>query len=262
MQPATIGFHRSSLLFLVGLATVGLLVAGCDSTGSSPENGSDVAVGFSSATSTSSASTSAARTAEDSLAVTGANGTLKIGDIRFIVSEVELEGDADSAEFETEKPVFVDLPLRSADVVSVVNGRVPPGTYNELEFEVEDADLEDEEELDELRSDIEDAGFANWPDEASLVAVGSFTPDGGAARAFTTFFDAEIEVEIEMEDRPFEIGGNDTARELTVNLSPSRWFVAEGGDPLDLSADRFQNAEEPVELEIEFEEESEIEFDD
>jgi len=249
---------------LVALALGGVTLAGCDSTGTSGLSESDVAVGFSSATSTSTVSTSALAQANDSIEVGAENDTLKITDIRFIVSEVELEGDADSAEFEMDQPVLVDLPLNSADVVSVVDGRVPAGTYNEFEFEVEDADLdedEDQEELDMLRDDIDEAGFPEWPNEASLVVVGSFRPDGGEPREFTTFFDAEIEVEIEMEDRPFEIGADDPARNLTVNLSPSRWFVSDGV-PMDLSADQFQNVEEPVEFEIEFEEESEIEFDD
>ncbi len=253
---------RLRLPSFVLVVAVAVALVGCDSAGPST-NGGDVEVGFS----TTSAPTSAALSkADDPLVVGGTNGdTLRIEDIRFIVSEVELEGEADSAEFETEKPAFVDLPLNSADVVSVVNGRVPPGTYNEFEFEVEDADLDDdenEEEVRQLREDIENAGFANWPDEASLVVDGSFTPSGGTTRSFTTFLDAEIEVEIEMENRPFEVGGDDPARQLTVNLSPSTWFVS-NGNPVDLSADSYQNPDdgELVEFEIEFEEDSEIEFD-
>lgn len=249
---------------LVGLVLGAFTLAGCDSVGSSSSDGSQVEVGFTSTGSSSTASATALAKANDTLTVEGANGTLEIADIRFIVSEVELEGDADSAEFETEQPAFVDLPLDSTEVVSVVNGQLPSGIYNEFEFEVEDADLdddEDEEELQALRDDIENAGFSDWPNEASLVVAGTFTPTDGDARPFTTYFDAEIEVEIEMEDRPFEIGGDDPSRELTVNLSPSNWFVS-NGDPMDLSADQYQNVEEPVEFEIEFEEDSEIEFDD
>jgi hypothetical protein len=193
--------------------------------------------------------------------VGGANGdTLRIDDIRFIVSEVELEGEADSAEFETEKPAFVNFPLNSSDVVSVVNGQIPPGSYNEFEFEVEDADLDDDSEND-LQNEIP-SQYSDWPAEASMVVDGSFTPKGGDARDFTTYLDAEIEVEIEMDGRTFEVGGDDPSRQLTVNLSPSRWFVADG-TPVDLSADEYQNpGDELPEFEIEFEEESEVEFDD
>ena len=253
---------RSVLLSFASLALGLFVLAGCDSAGTSSE-GEDVTVGFGTVSSPT-ASARAFAKADDSLTVTGANGTLTITDIRFIVSEVEMEGDADSAEFEAEEPAFVDLPLDSTEVVSVVRGQLPQGTYNEFEFSVEDADLDDgeeEEALDRLRATIEDAGFTNWPGAASMVVVGRFRPDGGDSRTFTTYFDAEIEVEIEMEGRSFVVGGNDPSRELTVNLSPSRWFVADG-QPLDLSSDEYQNREEPVELEVEFEEESEIEFDD
>jgi len=258
-------FRNGLTIALVGLALGAFTLVGCDSAGSSGD-GSDVEVGFSSNTSSSTASALRAK-ADAPLVVTGTNGdTLQIDDIRFIVDEVELDGKADSAEFETEKPAFVDLPLNSSDVVSVVNNQIPPGTYNEFEFSVEDADLdddEDEEELQQLRDDIEDAGFPNWPNEASLVVVGSFTPDGGDAQSFTTFLDAEIEVEIEMEGKSFEVGGDDPSRQLTVNLTPTNWFVSNNGNPIDLSVDAYQNpGDEPVEFETEFEEESEIEFDD
>ena len=252
---------RSAFLGLAGLALGLFVLVGCDSAGTSSEGG-EVAVGFGTVA-PSTASARAFAKADDSLTVDGANGTLTITDIRFIVSEVEMEGEADSAEFETEEPAFVDLPLNSTDVVSVVSGQIPPGTYNEFGFEVEDADLDDEEEdeISRLRANIEDAGFPDWPGAASMVVVGTFTPDGGDARMFTTYFDAEIEVEIEMDGRSFVVGGDDPSRQLTVNLSPSRWFVSDG-QPLDLSSDAYQNREEPVEFEVEFEEESEIEFDD
>lgn len=250
------------LITLASFALGALVLAGCDSSGPSSD-GSRVNVGFGS-TSSSTASTNTLAKASDPLVVTGGNDTLKIEDIRFIVSELKLDGDADSAEFETEKPVLTDLPLASSEVVSVAQGRVPPGVYNEFEFEVEDASLDDdenEEGLQQLRDDIDAAGFTNWPNEASMVVVGTFRSDGGEPQSFETYFDAEIEVEIEMEGRSFEVGGDDPARQLTVNLSPSRWFVS-NGTPLDLSADEYQNPEEPVELEVEFEEESEVKFDD
>lgn len=249
--------NRLSILF-VGLALGAFTLAGCDSAGPSTD-GSTVEVGFASASS----SKSLAK-ANDTLVVAGTNGTLKLADVRFIVSEVGLEGEADNAEFETEKPVFVDFPLNASDAVSVARDRVPPGTYNEFAFEVGDADLdegEDEAGIQQLQSDIEEAGFRDWPNKASLVAVGTFTPTGGEPREFRTYFDAEIEVEIEIEGSAFEVGSGDPARQLTVSLSPSRWFVSDG-NPMDLSADTYHNGEEPVEFEVEFEQETDVEFDD
>ncbi|PSQ62101.1 MAG: hypothetical protein BRD25_05530, partial [Bacteroidetes bacterium QH_1_61_8] len=112
-----IPFRSGLTIAIVTLALGAVTLVGCDSAGSS-NDGSDVEVGFSSTSSTSSAASLAK--SNHQLVVGGVNGdTLRIDDIRFIVSEVELEGDADRSEFETEKPVFVDLPLNSSNVVSV-----------------------------------------------------------------------------------------------------------------------------------------------
>lgn len=255
------------------LGTVALVVAmalafvGCDSTGPSTSD-SEVSVGFATASSSSSTSSAALSKAQgDSLVLSGSNGTLRIHDLRLIVDELSLEGDADSAEFETERPFFLDLPLDTTEVASVVSDRVPSGTYNEFGFEVEDAELDDgddEEDLQQLRNDIDAAGFSNWPDNASMVVQGTFTPENDTARSFTTYFQAEIEVELEMEDRPFVIGGDDPARQLTVNLAPNRWFTNSDGTIQDLSQDDFEETGQSVEFEVEYEFEdgvSEIEFD-
>lgn len=239
---------------------------GCDSTGPSSE-GSQVSVGFK-ATSTSS-SPSLTKATDDSVVVSGSNGTLTIDEIGIIVSEVELEGDADSAEFETERPSFLDLPLNEPDPVQVVTDEVPSGTYEEFQFEVEDVELDDddddEEELSQLRAEIDDAGYSNWPESASMVVVGTFTPDDGEDASFTTYFEAEIEVEVDMEDRPFEIGGDGASRNLTVNLDPAQWFRHSDGTVEDLSQDDYETTGEPVEFEAEYEfgdGVTEIEFDD
>jgi len=255
---------RRQLFPLALLFAAIFAVAGCDSTG--PSTGSsEVEVGF--ATSSTSGSASAKATTDDSLVVSGTNGTLRIHDLRLIVDEVELEGEADSAEFETEKPVFLDLPLDPTEIAPVAAGNIPPGLYNEFEFEVEDAELDDgddDEGLQELRNDIQEAGFDNWPNNASMVAQGTFTPEGDTARSFTTYFEAEIEVELEMEDRPFEVGGDDPSRRLTINLEPGRWFSRPDGTVQDLSQDDFEDTGAVVEFEAEYEFEdgvSEIEFD-
>lgn len=252
-------------LSLVGLALGVFVLTGCDLAGTSSDT-SEVDIGF---TTTSSSTSSLQKLAEDELDITGSNGTLNITDIRLIVDEVELEGDDDNAEFEMEKPFFLDLPLDGTDVASVVTGQVPPGTYTEFEFEVEDADFDDddddeEQELQNLRDEILSEGFSNWPDDASMVVVGTFTEDG-TTRSFITYFDAEIEVEIDMEDRPFEVGGDDASRRLTVNLDPARWFTKEDGTVQDLSQDNYTDTDELVEFELEYEFEDgvrEIEFDD
>lgn len=262
-------FRRGIGIVLIGLSLGAFVLTGCDSSGSSSADGSTVEVGFGS---TGSKSARSATKANGSLDIGGANGdTLTVHELRFIVDKVKLDGEADSAAFEIERPVFVDLPLNASDVFSVVEGQIPPGTYTEFEFEIEDADVDegddDEAALGQLRNEIAGQGF-NWPQEdASLVAVSSFAPEGSTTPAprDTTYFDAEIEVEIDLDDgQSFDVGADEPTRQFRVALNPSSWFRNESGNPLNLSAAQFQNRDELVELEIEneLEGESEIDFGD
>lgn len=121
-----------------------------------------------------------------------ASGTdQRIDDIRLVVAELELDGDddvnpcaGDDCEDFDAGPMFVDLPLTGGPV-AVGSGDVPPGVYDEVEFEVEDLDDYEEnaaerQRIEVLRGQIL-AQFADWPRDASMLVVGSFTPTGGAA---------------------------------------------------------------------------------
>ena len=78
----------------------------------------------------------------------GTNGTLTIVEIRLIVNEVELEpadgscdlvdnsdDDGDECPDFEAPPRFLDLPL-DGNPIMAMTGLIPPGTYDELEFEV------------------------------------------------------------------------------------------------------------------------------
>jgi hypothetical protein len=214
--------------------------------------------------------TSAASLGND-LVITGTNGTLRITDISFIVNEFELGVDDDDCEssgqgnsceeFEA-PPSFVRLPLDGDNIVAVTT-MVPQGTFTELEFEVEDIDLD---ESDDDAGDIAAvaaavrAAFPNWPDEASMVVVGTFTPTGGQPVAFTTFFDAEIEIEKALVPALVVSQDNET---VTVELDPSVWFRRFDGTVMDLSAFDFVRTGEVLEFEAELEDGfQEIDFDD
>lgn len=216
---------------------VSAVLAGCgDSTG--PEGETRVDVAF---------ATSAAVSGGD-LTVTGTNGTLVIQDVRMIVAELELEGPEacavtdDEGETELEEcefesgPFLLDLPLGSSGVV-VATANVPAGIYTELEFEVEDLEEEDGDDfrgtLGQLRQQMR-AAYPNFPDRASVVVRGTFTPVGGTAQAFTVYLDAELEVEVDLVPA-LVIDDGDTATTLTVQLDPTRWFVA-GGAVMNLAA--------------------------
>lgn len=247
-----------------------LVLTGCDLLGvNSSEVGADVSIGFSVASSPEgSASTStqaSSTTASDdgSLSFEGTNGTLTISDLRFIVEEFELDGN-DATEDVEAPPGFVSLPLDAAEVEPVARKEIPAGHYTELEFEVEDLDLDEDEsegEHEQLTSAIR-ADFPEWPDKASMVVVGSFTPEGGEPQAFTTYFEAEIEVELDLEP-PLEVTADGPSRAVKVRLDPMQWFLQADGSVLDLSQYDYEKTDELPEFEAEFENGvAEIEFDD
>jgi hypothetical protein len=182
----------------------------------------------------------------------------------LIVDEIELEGDADSAEFETDRPSFLDLPLQEGEVSPVAADRVPPGLYEDFEFEIENIELDDgdeEGEVRDLRAEIRE-DFPNWPNEASMVVVGTFTTSNDTSRTFETYFEAEIEVEREL-NPPLEVTSDGFSRELIVRLNPAQWFENADGTVRDLSQSDFEDTGKVIEFEAEFEEGvAEIEYGD
>jgi hypothetical protein len=145
-------------------------------------------------------------------------------------------------------------------VSPIAAGTVPAGTYTELEFEVDDLD-DDEGASQDLLSDIR-ADFPNWPEDASMIVVGSFTPTDGMSRRFATYFEAEIEVERSL-NPALEVTNDGFSRELIVRLDPARWFENADGTMQDLSQSDFEDSGTVIEFEAEFEEGvTEIEYGD
>lgn len=225
------------------LALAPLAAAACDGvTGSGDDR---LAIRFATSAQTRfSAASGSLSAAADELVVTGTNGTLRIQDVRVIVSKFELEqvegscgddrGDDDCEEFEA-PPALLDLPL-GGGAVTVAVDQVPPGTYSELEFEVEDLDADDGDDAGErqaiqgILSSVR-AAYPAFPRNASMVVQGTFTPAGGAAQPFVVYFDAEIEVEKDLVP-PVTVPGTDA---ITVNVDPARWFT-NGAQVVNLAA--------------------------
>lgn len=247
-------------------ALVPIAISACDNPAGRAES-ANIAIRFATIGS-SSASTAASRASfalsaldGEALVVSGSNGTLTITDVRFILNEFKLErleGECEGLDDEVEDacekfeapPAFVDLPLGSGAVVAATR-EVPAGGYTELKFETDDIDFEEEDD-DEKGTAIQAlaqsvrAAFPEWPDEASMVVVGSFTPDGQEPRGFTAFFEAEIKVEKEF-DPVLMI--DDTNRAVTVEVDPSVWFLGLNGMVLDLSAFDFATTGDVVNFE-------------
>lgn len=210
----------------------------------------------------------------------GTNGTLVIDEILMIVSEMELEeengcddddglGDQtfDHCEDFEAEPHLIDLPLDGSPI-SVFSALIAPGVYDELDFEVEDIDIDDidddekEGALAALRDEVR-ALVPDWPDNASMYVTGTFQPEGGEPVAFRTFIEAEVEVELDL--IPNLVIGNDGVanRDLIIDIRPDLWFLDNQGFVRDLSQWDYDTTGQLLELEIEIENGFfEVEFDD
>ena len=240
--------HRTHWM-VPALALTALAAAGCDGDGTGA-GGSRVAIRFATTGGAQATRALAPRFSHagtgDVLALTGTNGTLRIEDVRLIVSELELEqsdgscvaeddGDDHCEEFES-GPFVVDLPL-AGGAVTLTTDQVAPGTYHELEFEVEDLEPEDDDGPGERQAIQSLLGqlrsvYPGFPSGASMVAHGTFTPSGSTtAQPFTVYFDAEIEVEMDLEP-PVTVPG---AGSLTVHVNPAAWF-RQGAQVVNLAA--------------------------
>ena len=211
----------------------------------------------------------------DALVVAGANGTLRIDDIRLVVAELELKGDddvnrcasaaaldsgpggggdgsddddgsSDDCDDFNAGPLFIDLPLTGGPA-AVATGDVPAGTYREVGFEAEDLDDDEQNPAEaariaQLRQQIL-AQFPDWPRDASMLVAGSFTPAGGQARPFRVFIEAEIEIELALS--PPLVVAQGESRSVDVTLDPASLF-RNGANVLDLSS-----AGSRLELEVE-----------
>ena len=189
-----------------------------------------------------------------SLDVSGTNGVLTLDAIHLVVDEFKLgrvegaceapNGEGDACENFEAPPFFVEVPL-DGDDVGVVSQAVPADTYVALKFETK-APKDDGSLLVEIRVEFDD-----WPEDASALVMGTFTPLMDDPISFRVFFDAEVKVELEF-DPPFEVTeGDDQA--VTVFVDPAIWFANPDDSVVDLSAFDFDETGEVVKLEVKFE---------
>lgn len=162
--------------------------------------------------------------------------TLVIDYAALVLSEIELEGaldecavgfdddddfdDDDCEEFEA-GPILLELPL-DGSVDRVLEVFVAPGTYDELEFELDAPDDDDPREQDFL---------AQYPeyDDVSVRVEGTWN---GTPFVFVQEVDAEQETEL---SEPLIVTEGSQTRNLTLRLDMSSWFVDGSGNLIDPS---------------------------
>ena len=261
---------------LVSTIILAVFLAGCgDGTG--PESGTRVTIGFTAGSSA--AQTSGAQAAPRMVSAAGVapldgnNGILTLTDVWMILAEFELEKASGSCALDPDMhchdfevpPALLHLPMDGGIVEVVTESEVPDGSYDELEFEVEDL-LDDDDDatlIQAVRDQILAALITDWPDEASMLVEGTFRPKpvvpGVDPIPFRVYFDAEIEIEIEF-DEILEIPTVEGDLILTVDVQPDLWFMLPDGDVLDLSQFDWDDTMELLDFEFEFESEFEDGF--
>jgi hypothetical protein len=217
------------------------LVAACsDSMG--PTVGEEMSLSFASVATSSTTALAAATvsTGAAGLSVTIGQNELVISSAQVVLEDIEFEsevatcsrdsiafadheggdrsGHDDCPEREVELgPVVVDLPV-DGSVSTNVSLRVPNGTYDELEYELDDLDDDSPREIDEAR---------RHPDlrKNSIRVRGTFN-----GTPFTYLSDVEGEVELAF-DPPLAI--TEGGFNVTIRVDLPSWFTTAQGDLID-----------------------------
>ncbi|MBI4544363.1 MAG: hypothetical protein HY703_04125 [Gemmatimonadetes bacterium] len=178
--------------------------------------------------------------------VTDAAGrVLNIDSVQVVLAEVELEraddpSDCDSSgrgnpcdEFEA-GPVLVSLPVNGG-VITAFQEEIPPGTYDELELEIE------EPEENDAATQAFRTRHPSWPISASVHVKGTFDAnDGKGPQPVNVFIQGEGEIERKLQP-PFVVATGTTGTlNVTVAVDVASWFRNSDGsliDPRALAAD-------------------------
>lgn len=215
----TLGSRRVHLL-----AAAAVLLAACED-GTSP--GRDASLKLALAVPTG-APAPAPGLARSIILENGVGDVLVLERVALVLREIELERagaedclggeeEDDCEEFET-GPMLVELPLDDG-VEHIVEIAVPPGSYDEIEFEIHKAE-----------SGSDDAAFVAANPDFEGVSIRAEGTWNGEPFVFLQDLDEEQEIEL---STPLVIEEGASPTTLTLRLDVTTWFVAEDGSFID-----------------------------
>lgn len=266
--------NSSFLKFSIFIMLFGLTLTACD-TVSDTGNRSKVQVQFKLANNPNTQALTVAKvsksdssnSSDSTLVYEGANGTLRIAAIKFIVDdldftkaegpckEVDEKKEDTCEEFET-KPFLVDLPLNGKPF-TLPASFIKEGTYSQIDFEIgnlaidTDEDSTEKEENQTLLAKIRSNDtLSDWPEEASIVVSGTFTDNFGKTKPFVTYINAEVSIERTF-STPLKIGSNTGNQQISISINPAEWFTRADGSIVNLRNYDYPQTERILEIEVE-----------
>lgn len=210
----------SKLALLASLAAFGLVACGDDNKTNGPGNtvGLDVAV-----PTTTSAANLTITPGADGLTLTEGTHTLVLTQVEVLLENIEIEragrnkgcddDDDDGCADIDRGPLLLNLPL-DGTVERSVTVNLPIGTYDKIEFEIDDLDDDSRSELATTRPEFRDV---------SIIANGTYD---GAAFVFSSRVEAEQEIRL---PTPIVVTETSSDVAVTVSIDVGRWFVDNAG---------------------------------
>ncbi len=242
------------------ITTAALLVLVACGDGTGPTTGTQVSLTFVTGASAGGAAAPSGFAGPMAVSFMDGTNTLEITGVKIVLREIELElvevDECDDVEPEPEGceefevgPLLVDLPV-DGSTSTEIEIMIPPGTYDEIEFEIHKVSSDDDEDADFLLENPTMEG-------KSIVVVGFYNGVG-----FTYETDLNEDQELDLVPN-LVIDQEGVATNVTIRFDLSTWFVDESGnffDPAtalkggpneDLAEDNIENSIEAFEDEDE-----------
>ena len=207
-----------------------LLVLAACGDGTGPTTGAQLSLTFATGASAGGAAAPSSFTGPMAVSFTDGTNTLDITEVQVVLREIELErvevAECDDVEPEPDGceefeigPLLVDLPVDGSTSTDI-EIMIPPGTYDEVEFEIHKVDDDDPEDEQFLLDNP-------TMDGKSIVVVGTYN-------GVDFNYETDLNEDQEFDLVPSLVIGEDTPpTNVTIRFDLSTWFVDGSGNLFD-----------------------------